>query len=154
MSDFDSPFLFEHTDLLCNSYRHWTGSELLIPDIDPVEAVRALYEAPVAVVSHDTQSDPVFTYGNRLALQLFEMEWDEFTVLPSRLSTEPVNQKERYRLLAQVSTRGYSDNYSGIRISKGGRRFMIRDATVWNLIDGEGRYRGQAAVIRQWEPLA
>jgi hypothetical protein len=53
--------------------------------------------------------------------------------------------------LAQVSTQGYSDHYSGIRISKTGRRFMIRAATVWNLIDGEGYYRGQAAIIREWQ---
>lgn len=73
--------------------------------------------------------------------------------LPSRLSAELVDQKERYRLPAQVSTQGYSDNYSGVRVSKSGRRFMIRDATVWNLIDGQDHYRGQAAMIREWEPL-
>ena len=152
--DLDSPFLFEHVALLRGSYRHWTGKALLEGELSPVDAVRALYEAPFAVVSHDAQPDPVFSYGNRQALQLFDMAWDEFTALPSRLSAEPVNQKERYRLLAQVSTRGYSDDYAGIRISKTGRRFMIRAATVWNLIDGEGRYRGQAAVIREWQPLA
>jgi MEKHLA domain len=154
MIDFDSPFLFEHAALLRNSYRHWTGNTLLASEVSPADAVRALYEAPFALVSHDAQPDPVFTYGNRLALQLFEMTWDEFTALTSRLSAEPANQKERYRLLAQVSTQGYSDHYSGVRISKTGRRFMIRAATVWNLIDGEGYYRGQAAVIREWRALA
>jgi hypothetical protein len=151
--DIDSPFLFEHVALLRGSYRHWTGKDLLEAELSPVDAVRELYEAPYAVVSHDMQPDPVFTYGNRLALQLFEMAWDEFTTLPSRLSAEPVDQKERYRLLAQVSTQGFSDNYSGVRISKNGRRFMIRAATIWNLIDIEGIYRGQAAVIREWQTI-
>jgi len=154
MPDLDSPYLFEHTDLLCGSYRHWTGDTLLADEIEPIEAVRALYEAPFVVVSHGIECDPIFNYGNRMALDLFEMPWEEFIALPSRLSAEPVNQKERYRLLAKVSTQGYSNEYTGVRISKSGRRFMISGATVWNLIDGEGRYRGQAAVIREWRPLA
>jgi hypothetical protein len=154
MIDLELPFLSEHTGLLCDSYRHWTGSELVVSGRDARETARALFEAPFAVVSHDTRSDPVFTYGNRLALGLFEMDWVEFTTLPSRLSAEPVNQLERSRLLAEVNTRGCADNYSGIRIAKGGRRFMICNATVWNLIDGDGRCRGQAAVIREWRPLA
>jgi len=145
--------MFEHTALLCGSYRRWIGSSLLPDEDEGAEVVKALFEAPFAVVSHGTESDPIFNYGNRAALQLFEMRWEEFIALPSRLSAEPVNQKERYRLLAQVSTQGYSVNYSGVRITKSGRRFMIDEATVWNLIDGEGHYRGQAAVIRHWRPL-
>ena len=153
MLDFDSPALIEHVALLRGSYRHWTGKDLLPPGISEVDAVRALDDAPFAVVSHGTQTDPIFNYGNRLALRLFEMEWNEFTALPSRLSAEPVNRDERQRLLAQVSAQGYSDNYAGVRIAKNGRRFEIGEATVWNLIDGEGRYRGQAALIRSWRAL-
>lgn len=153
MLDLDSPFLFAHTALLRGSYRHWTGRDLVAPELSAVEAVQALFEAPYAVVSHDTQEDPVFTYGNQLALQLFEMAWDEFTALPSRLSAEPGEQEVRARLLTQVSTQGFTHDYSGVRVSKAGRRFMIRDATVWNLIDGDGRHRGQAAVIREWQDL-
>lgn len=152
MLDLDSPFFFTHTALLRISYRHWTGQELVARELDAAQAVRALYEAPFAVVSHDAGCDPVFTYGNRRALELFEMQWDEFTALPSRLSAEPATQEERNRLLARVSSEGYADDYAGMRISKTGRRFMIRAATLWNLIDGEGRYRGQAALIRHWDP--
>jgi hypothetical protein len=153
MSNLDSPFLLEHVGLLRSSYRHWTGTDLLAPELGPVEAVRALDDAPFAVVSHGVQADPVFNYGNRLALRLFETDWEEFTALPSRQSAEPVNRDERQGLLAQVGAYGYSDNYCGVRISKTGRRFMIRDATVWNLIDAQGRYRGQAALIRAWQVL-
>jgi len=149
----DSPFLIKHVALLRRSYRRWTGADLLAQELAPADAVHALDDAPFAVVSHGTQPDPVFNYGNRLALRLFEMEWEEFTALPSRLSAEPVDQEARQRLLAQVAALGYSDNYSGIRISKTGRRFMIRDATVWNLIDDQDRYRGQAAIIREWRAL-
>ena len=153
MPDFTSPALIEHVALLRGSYRHWTGKDLLPPELNSVDAVRALDDARFAVVSHGTQADPIFNYGNRLALRLFEMEWEEFTALPSRLSAEAVDRDERQRLLAQVEARGYSDNYGGVRISKTGRRFEIGAATVWNLIDGEGRNRGQAALIRQWRAL-
>jgi hypothetical protein len=120
---------------------------------DGAEAVQALDAAPYAVVSHDTQPDPIFNYGNRLALQLFEMTWKDFTALPSRLSAEPMLQEERERLLAGVSERGYIDDYTGVRISATGKRFLIRNAIVWNLLDERGNPCGQAALLKNWQPL-
>ena len=89
--------------------------------------------------------NPVFNYGNVCAQQLFGMDWHEFTQLPSRLSAEPLAREERARLLARVTQHGYVDDYAGVRIAKDGTRFMIRNATVWNLMDQDGRYCGQAA---------
>jgi len=89
----------------------------------------------------------VFFYGNRLALQLFEMSFDEFARLPSRLSAEPLAREERALLLDRVSRQGYVDGYSGMRIAKSGKRFMIADGTVWNLADEQGKHQGQAAVF-------
>jgi len=143
--------LVEHIEILCANYLRSTGRELITPGTDPVDIVRRLAVAPFAVVSHGIQDDPIFNYGNNIALELFEMTWNEFTSLPSRLSAEMIDQFERSRLLDQVSKQGYIDNYSGIRISKSGRRFMIKDATVWNLIDAEGKYYGQAALIGSWD---
>ncbi|MDH2916795.1 MAG: MEKHLA domain-containing protein, partial [Gallionella sp.] len=56
-------------------------------------------------------------------------------------------QEARVRLLEKVSQQGYVDGYSGMRIAKSGRRFMITDTTVWNLLDEAGEYHGQAAVF-------
>jgi hypothetical protein len=53
-------------------------------------------------------------------------------------------------LLAEVAAHGFIDNYSGIRISKMGRRFRIEQATVWNLVNESGEAQGQAATFRQW----
>lgn len=142
-----------HAELLCASYLRWTGRHLVEPLSGPQGAAALLDLAPFAVVSHDTQADPVFNYANRRALELFEMDWDEFTRLPSRLSAEPLNREERSRLLERVSRDGYVDDYTGVRISKNGQRFMIRDATVWNLFDAAGTARGQAALITHWERL-
>lgn len=145
-------FLVEHVTMLCESFFHWTGRKL-IPDDDlsAVERARALFYAPIGVVSHDTAADPVFNYANRKALELFEMDWLEFTELPSRLSAESGNQAERQHLLDEVTEHGFVDNYSGIRISSSGRRFRISEAVIWNLIDGPGIPAGQAAMFSHWK---
>lgn len=118
-----------------------------------MEAVGKLDEAPFAIVSHGTEADPVFNYANRTALRLFEMSWETFTALPSRLSAEPLVQAEREHLLERVARHGYIDDYTGIRLSSSGKRFLIRNATVWNLLDDTGQAYGQAALLKDWQPL-
>lgn len=149
----NAPFVIDHVELLRSSYKHWTHNDLLPPDTHAIDTQGTLFDAPFALLSHGSEADPVFNYGNRLALQLFEMTWDDFTNMPSRYTTDPADREERQRLLDRVSTHGYVDDYSGIRVSKTGLRFRIRDATVWNVIDPHGGYHGQAAVIRAWEVL-
>lgn len=142
------PALDGRLRLIVESYRRLTGKALLDGAPSDIAALRAaLWDAPRAIVAHGTEADPVFFYGNRLALQLFEMSFAEFTRLPSRLSAEPLAREARDRLLAQVAQQGYVDNYSGMRIAKSGSRFMIADGTVWNLTDEGGMRHGQAAVF-------
>jgi len=112
-----------------------------------------LFEAPFCVVSHNTQADPVFNYGNKTALKLFEMSWQDFTALPSRFSAEQQNREERQRLLARVTEHGFIEDYRGVRISSSGRRFLVEDSIVWNMLDENGGYRGQAAVLYKWSEL-
>jgi hypothetical protein len=114
----------------------------------------ALWTAPQVIVAHDTQADPVFFYGNRLALQVFAMDFAAFTRLPSRYSAEPLERGERARLLARVTRDGFIDDYAGVRIAANGRRFRIEQAVVWNLIDAAGACHGQAATFSRWVPLA
>jgi hypothetical protein len=90
-------------------------------------------------------------YGNAAALALWEMPWEELTRTPSRLTAEAPNRDERARLLEAVTTRGFIDDYSGVRISKNGRRFRIFRATVWNLLTVDGKPCGQAAMFNRWE---
>ncbi|HYG32801.1 MAG TPA: MEKHLA domain-containing protein [Methylophilaceae bacterium] len=145
--------LAEHTRLLCESYRHWTGMRLIEHDPDSPEGVEELMNASFAVASHDSMEDPVFNYANNAALQLFGMERDEIIGLPSRFSAEPATQDERAGLLERVTQHGYVDDYSGVRIAKSGLRFLIRNAVVWNVLDEQGTYKGQAALIRDWAPV-
>jgi MEKHLA domain len=142
--------LIRWTERLLDSYRHWTGRELVPRVHEPETDARTVFEAPFVVVSHGTQPDPILNYGNRAALRLWETDWATLITLPSRLTAEPVNRAERERMLAQAATRGYIDDYRGVRISTTGRRFLVEKALVWNVIDRDGAVHGQAATFAAW----
>jgi hypothetical protein len=146
-------FLAAHVRLLRKSYHDWTGKDLVDPELDDETAAYELFEADFALLSHGTEEEPILNYGNRTALELFELDWRAFTRLPSRFTAEAPDQVERARLLEQVTTQGYIDDYSGIRIARSGRRFKIREAVVWNVVDDEGNDYGQAAMFREWVDL-
>lgn len=148
----DNQFMPSEAKLILDSYQHFL-SKPCIESATPMNAAQMLYEAPFAVVAHDIQADPIFGYANRMAQDVFEMSWAEMTSIPSRQSAEPVLQDERQSLLQRVHQFGFIDDYSGIRISKTGKRFWIRNATVWNLIDMNGARVGQAARFDRWDYL-
>jgi hypothetical protein len=148
-----NPSVIAQTQLIARSLKLCTGRDLLPGDFSPAEFADKVFHAPFVLVSHGIETDPVLNYGNRAALALWEMSWAELTQTPSRLTAEPPNRDERARLLAAVAARGYIDDYSGIRISKSGRRFRIAQATVWNLLDMNRQPAGQAASFLQWEFL-
>ena len=104
-------------------------------------------EAPFVIVSHGTEADPVLNYGNRAALDLWEMTWEQLTSTPSRLTAEPMNREERARMLAVAATQGYFTGYRGVRISATGKRFLVEDATVWNVVDASGILAAVAAMF-------
>jgi len=143
--------------LLAESYRRWTGEEMLhgLSTLSDKAAAEAIDQAPFGLVAHGTQADPIFCYGNQMALALFEMSWDEFTAMPSRLSAPPAAdmQDDRNRLMAEALKKGYVENYHGVRISKMGRRFEITDTILWNVVDAQGNRHGQAALIRDTRRL-
>jgi hypothetical protein len=145
----DNLFLADHARLLLESYRRLTGKEL-VPAGEPVLRAKVRYESDFVVVSHDTQADPVFNYANLAAQALFKLDWAHFVALPSRLSAEPLQRKERQRLLDAVTRKGFIDDYAGIRVTSGGRRFHVEAATVWNLTADDGHHAGQAATFSRW----
>jgi hypothetical protein len=70
--------------------------------------------------------------------------------LPSRLTAPPAERAGRGQALRRAQSAGAMDNYSGIRVDSGGRRFWIRGARLWTLHDGQGRPCGQAARFSDW----
>ncbi len=145
--------LTAHLHLLHSSFRHYLGRDLGGLAWQGASTALALDQAPMVLLSHNTAADPIFTYGNKKALEVFEMDWETLTQLPSRQSAERLAQPEREHLLQTVNRQGYIDNYAGVRISSHGRRFLIRQAIVWNLRDAQGHYAGQAACFDEWEYL-
>ena len=150
----DDPLLIKHIGYLLKSYLRWTGHELIPPASSPHERAKALFDQPFVVLSHGTQVDPILNYGNQAALDLWELTWEEFTKMPSRLTAEPVSREDREHFLEQVKQKGFIDTYSGVRITGSGRRFLIERGTVWNIMDEKDRYVGQAATFSGWKYIA
>jgi hypothetical protein len=147
------PAVVRQTQLILNSYRRWLGKELIERSGDEVDEAQRMFDATSVVVSHGTQEDPVLNYGNAMALALWEMNFEHFTSTPSRSTVEPDQREERAKLLQRTTLVGFSDDYSGVRIAKSGRRFRIQGATVWNLLDEAERYAGQAATFNSYQML-
>jgi hypothetical protein len=148
--DESNDFLAGHIADLFRSFHELTGGHL----IDPAEdAGRLAYHAPFVLLSHDGADVPLLTYGNLAAQELFAMDWGKLVGTPSRETAESPERAEREELLRRVAENGFIDDYSGIRIAADGRRFTIRNATVWNVTAANGKRIGQAATFSQWEPL-
>jgi hypothetical protein len=136
--------------LLTGSYERVVGRTLATRG---QEASWLYNDAPFVVLAHNTEPDPVFIYANKAAQKCFEYSWDEFVALPSRLSAQTPDRQERQRLLDAVAARGFTDDYRGLRIAKSGRQFWIEGATVWQLIDEDGKNHGQAATFSSWQQV-
>lgn len=155
----NSPFpwqqavVIHHTQRLLRSFQHWTGSALLESTDEPTAIAQQLFEAPFVVLSHGIEADPIYNYGNQAALDLWELDWDQFTQMPSRLSAEPIEQIERDRLLQQAKQQGYISDYQGVRISSTGKRFRIENVILWDVLDETGQRCGQAATFDRWDML-
>jgi hypothetical protein len=146
----NEPRIVEWSRLLLDSYRHWMGTDLIERTSDPQQQARMLFEACFVVVSHGVEADPILNYGNQIALGLWELSWNQFIKTPSRLTAEPDDRAERERMLTQARAKGYFDGYRGMRISSTGRRFLVEQALIWNVIDPAGNPIGQAATFSQW----
>ena len=149
----DNSKIIQLSKLIVDSYKHWTGKSLIEDSLEQEEIAEALFLLPAVLVSHNNQVDPIFHYGNKAALALWELDLEEFLRTPSRRTTQEALQAERRKLLEEVNKHGFIDNYSGIRVSSTGKRFYIKNAIVWNLIGKDQEYLGQAASFSEWDYL-
>jgi hypothetical protein len=133
--------------LLTGSYARLIGKPLAPARSD---AAWLYSEAPFAVLAHNTDANPKFIYANKCAQACFEYSWEEFIGLPSRLSAEAPERAERQSLLDVVAQNGFMSGYRGIRVAKSGRRFLIENGVVWELIDENGARHGAAATFPSW----
>eukprot|EP00669_Euglena_mutabilis_P002328 TRINITY_DN12948_c0_g1_i1.p1 TRINITY_DN12948_c0_g1~~TRINITY_DN12948_c0_g1_i1.p1 ORF type:complete len:187 (-),score=31.74 TRINITY_DN12948_c0_g1_i1:129-665(-) len=146
-------FKREHALLLHRSYERLLGRPLAgIPAGDP-DLGGALYRSPFVVLAHDAAADPRLFYANLAAQRLFELSWAEVAGMLSRLTAEPAAAEQRERFLLDTRLAGFKTGYVGTRVSKTGRRFEIRDVTLWNLLDETDAFCGQAVVFHDTRPL-
>ncbi|MDA1231746.1 MAG: MEKHLA domain-containing protein [Planctomycetota bacterium] len=144
------PSWIAHTRILLDSFRHFVGRELIERSSDAEQEAGILFVASFVVVSHGTQDDPILNYGNQTALTLWEMDIPTLTSMPSRLTAEPMHRDDRAQLMTRAARDGFVDDYRGVRISSSGRKFLIDQAIIWNLVDPEGHRVGQAATFSDW----
>jgi MEKHLA domain len=139
-----------HSQRILHSYQHWTGESLFDLSASPEEIAQNLFDAPFIVISHGTEPDPIFNYGNSRALELWELSWEDFTRMPSRQSTEATEQEDRQNLLEEGAVKGLK-KFPGIRISSTGKRFYIENITLWNVLGENQQQCGQAALFWKWQ---
>lgn len=151
--DLHNHYLSDYILLVAQSLQKLTGLHLADSTISPKAQAQQIYEAPYVLLTHNATTDPIFQYANQKGLALFELTWDELTTLHSKYSAEPQNREAREKLLQEVALKGYTDHYSGVRISKTGKRFEIRSAIVWNITDTQGTKIGQAAMFKDFHYL-
>ena len=145
-----APRVIAWTQWLLNSYAKFLNQGLISRQGTDLEQAERLFKSPFVVASHGLEDDPILNYGNQAALDLWEMDWEQFTHTPSRLTAEPVNREKRARMLEQAKTQGYISDYQGVRISRTGKRFLVERATVWNIHQLDGTPLGQAATFSSW----
>jgi len=109
-----------------------------------------LFACGFPVLAHDGGPEPKLTYANAAALGLWDAPWDELVGLPSRLTAPTAEQAERSLALNKAKSEDAIEGYSGIRISRKGRRFMIQNARIWTLWDEQQQAFGQAASFSNW----
>ena len=148
-----TPEVILHSKRILKSYESISGITLFDSKYSDEYRSYLLYHAPYVVVSHGIQQDPIFNYGNLIAQQLWQLDWNQFTALHSRLSAESERAEDRQRLLNEAAQKGYIDNYEGIRISSTGVRFRIQKVLLWNLPDEANIKIGQVALFRDWTNL-
>jgi MEKHLA domain len=85
-----------------------------------------VYFAPFVVVSHDAGADPLFTYGNQAALELWEMSWEELTQMPSRQAAPAAERAQRARLLAGCKAKALSKAIAVVASRGGGSAFRSK----------------------------
>ncbi len=146
-----TPEIIAWSQIILNSYQKLLGKELMLRTGTPQTEAKDLYDLPYVVLTHNTDADPLYNYGNEIALKIWEMDWETLLQTPSRTTTQPLLREEREKLMAETTSKGYITDYQGVRISKKGTKYQIDDITVWNLEDTQGNYCGQAATFSQWK---
>jgi len=76
------------------------------------------------------------------------MDWQTMLRTPSQETAPEDDRATRAALLAEVARNGFIRNYTGRRVSRRGRLFLIETATVWTCRDEKGAGFGTGAFFK------
>ena len=136
-----------HVKHLLDSYESFVKQDLIERSGDMKIDFEIINNSSFIVVSHNGAIDPVLNFGNKSALNLWELSWEDFTSTPSRKTAELDLREKRQEMLLIAEKNGFFDDYEGIRVSSSGKRFKIKQAVIWNVVNGKGDKIGQAATF-------
>lgn len=163
-----------HVALLDRSLRQLTGCGILerVGWSNDSDTSALLTNSRYALYSHgivkpDMIDGAINNYANFGALAFFGVTYKQFVQLPcSRIAPPGFHQKrlgeimEELELQAEMAEagstqgegcRGSLENYSGMRcrldLTNQGLTFLIKNAVIWNIVDDEGKYYGQATLF-------
>jgi hypothetical protein len=149
----ENNYLKDYIYLITNSLRKLANIEIVDASLSLEEQAKQAFHSKYVLLAHNASEDPIFNYANQSALNLFEMSWDEFIGMPSKYSAESDERGNREKFITEVEAKGYSNDYSGIRISKTGKRFEIKNVILWNVYDADNKRIGQAALFEEYSYL-
>ena len=140
---------------IATSYRSRVGRHLVPPVSNMEQLAESMMNAPAVILCHDggaVREEPVFVYANLAAAMLWRLTIEDLIGMPSRLSAPPEHRQERARMLARAAVEGVVVGYTGERVAADGTRFLIQDATLWNVELPDGTV-GQAVTFDQWRTI-
>jgi hypothetical protein len=142
----------EHIAMMLKNLKRWTSYDLIEEYGFSVDRLgEEVFNADFYILSHNNAADPIFNYGNKGVLKLWEISWEELTMMYSRQAAKPVDRAERSSVMDRVKKYNYISGYDGVRVSKTGTEFKILDVTIWNLFLDNGDPYGQAAWFKSIE---
>lgn len=144
--------LISHVTLLDRSLKRLTGQGIFDRIGVKPSSPKGIYNTVClnerfVLISHGTESNPIYNFGNVAALQAFARSWDDIKI-PSAESVVLRSQDEvlRKELMRKVTENGFVEGASGIRVRGDGKFIKLVDAVVWNCYDADdSTYIGQAA---------
>jgi hypothetical protein len=152
-----TPELVALVTRIARSHQRAFGQPLLAgaPAAHPRLLAQELFAAATVVLAHDGADPggdpgPRLIYANRAALLLWRRPWADLVGMPSRLTAEPAEQASRRQALVAARAQHALSGYSGIRVDREGRRFLIQGARVWTLWGPGDQPCGQAAAFSTW----
>lgn len=150
--DVSNGYYQEHVAMLLDNLKRLTGFDLAgTYNISDDELGKRVFEADFYLLSNDASKDAILNYANKKALDLWEMTWEGLTQTPARLTAKLDNRQKRDDAMRRVNENNFIEGYSGVRISKSGKEFLIKDVAIWNLFTKDGKPCGRAAWFKDIE---